>query len=124
MEKLQKYGAYSSFFLSWPRATEDGGRGIITVQEALRDIEQQIGKPKRGNPGKPGQFCAVCEARNFFDRHSPRRPSADEKNPFAEFCELFLRAVSGVAVKEGTLTWAIRGALKQGKEANRRKNAD
>jgi hypothetical protein len=125
VEKLDQYSAcWPGLALSWPRAIENGGWKTVTVQEALRDIESQIGKPVPGPPVKYDQRWIVSDALRFFVHHSPVRPSADFKNPFREFCELFYRATSGKVVKEGGLEHHIKEALKQAKEASRHKVAD
>jgi hypothetical protein len=125
IDKLDRYGAYfPRLALSWVRTIENGGWTTVSAQEALRDIESQIGKPVRGPPKKHDQSWVVSDALDFFVRHSPLRPSGDTKNPFHEFCELFYRAVSGVVVKEGGLEHHIKSALKRAKEASRHKEAD
>jgi hypothetical protein len=100
-----------------PTLPADGRLVAVNVKEVLRcvgfKIERQREKSTRGGQPKKDHAASVAYAKQFFVRHSPHRPSTNPDGKFAQFCELFFRAVSGTTVKTGGLDWHIREALKR-----------
>jgi hypothetical protein len=108
--KIEHYGT--------PQVLPADGREVaVNVKEVLRNIgakiERRREKSKRGGQRKEDYATSVSYAKQFFVRHSPHRPSTNPDGKFAQFCELFFRAVSGTTVKTGGLDWHIREALKR-----------
>jgi hypothetical protein len=100
-----------------PTLPADGRLVAVNVKEVLRrvgfKIERQREKSTRGGQPKKDHADSVSYAKQFFVRHSPHRPSTNPDGKFAQFCELFFRAVSGTTMKTGGLDWHIREALKR-----------
>jgi hypothetical protein len=100
----------------WPPTLEAKGTAIaINIRGALadiqREIERRVLRPKRGQPEKVDKSVCVFYARNFFTHHSRHKASTDLKSRFAEFCESFYSAISGIDPQPGALTWHIRKEL-------------
>src|SRR5262249_28003094 len=99
-----------------PKSGPDDMHVGVNVKAALRDIRETIErcapKAKQGQPEKVDRAACVHFAKKFFVAYSRHKASTDPKNPFAEFCEHFYRAVHGKTVKTDSLAWFIRAALK------------
>jgi len=90
----------------------------INMQKLLRvwhDRVEKIPRRKRGQPRKQAEDAIVFYAFEFFCRHSTRKPSHDEENPFRAFAERFYETITGACPHN--LDWQIRQALESRQRA-------
>ena len=88
-----------------------GTVAAINIEPLLRATTLYARRRRRGRgaPGKLGKEAVVFYAEEFFRRHSPKKPSADPKNPFHEFAERFYQVVT--KTEPGGLDRQIRKVL-------------
>ena len=88
-----------------------GTVAAINIEPLLRATTLYARRRRRGRGGPKdlGKEAVVFYAEEFFRRHSPKKPSADPKNPFHEFAERFYQVVT--KTEPGGLDRQIRKVL-------------
>ena len=89
----------------------DGPVVAINIEPLLRATSLYARRRRRGRGGPKNleKEAVVFYAEQFFRRHSPKKPSADPKNPFHEFAERFYQVVT--KTEPGRLDRQIRKVL-------------
>jgi len=89
----------------------DGPVVAINIEPLLRATSLYARRRRRGRGGPKNleKEAVVFYAEWFFRRHSPKKPSADPKNPFHEFAERFYQVVT--KTEPGGLDRQIRKVL-------------
>jgi hypothetical protein len=88
---------------------------VIKIQKLLEDWHSCIKsgpRSKRQRPKDQNKTNIVFFAKEFFCRHSERKPSNDSRNPFSDFACKFYKVVTGTE-PDTSLAWQIRQVLQR-----------
>jgi hypothetical protein len=78
-----------------PTIAADEMLAVVDIEALLRKIMINLPRQKPGGPRKEGKEAIVFHALQFFQQHSPCKPTTDPDNPFAYFAERFYEVVVG-----------------------------